>query len=209
MININNLDVCSPDGRTLLKGLSFRLSEREKLAFLGPNGCGKSTLLRYISGLEGEISLLKRDISFTKIVYLPTRPLDLLLPWYSVEQNKKFFVGSTNNLDINEKENNLYIYSSMLGYDIEKFSTREVYKLSSGQQAILAICCALIQRPDLLVADEIFATLTEDLRSCVAQHLKNLNLAVICATHDSRFVDFLGAKVIHLDSYITHDFVAG
>ena len=59
MIRANGLDLRSPDGRILLKGLSFNLSEGERLAFSGPNGCGKSTLLRFVAGLEDGVTDLQ------------------------------------------------------------------------------------------------------------------------------------------------------
>lgn len=202
MISANGLDVRAPDGRILLKGLSFKLSKGDRLAFSGPNGCGKSTLLRYVAGLEGEDADLQRSVSLTDTTYLPTRPLDLLLPWGSVAENVKLFSSVAKNRNRQPSNETLYNCFTTLGYDLSRLSATEVYKLSSGQQAVLAIYCALIQQPMLLVADEIFSTLSEELRVRVADRLKQIGLTIICATHDSGFIKHLDAIALNLDSYI-------
>lgn len=203
MISAEKLDVRSPDGRILLKGLSFDLCKVDQLAFSGPNGCGKSTLLRYVAGLEGEDVDIQRSVSLAETTYLPTRPLDLLLPWSSVAENVKLFSSVAKNRNRQLSNETFDSWCKKLGCDLIPPSATEVYKLSSGQQAMLAIYCALIQQPTLLVADEIFSTLSQKLRVAVAGRLKQMyGLKIICATHDSTFIEDLGAKVLKLDSYI-------
>lgn len=209
MIDVDALDVFSSDGRLLLERLTFRLGKNDRLAFIGPNGCGKSTLLRCIAGLEGQVNKIKRGLTLSEIIYLPTRPLDLLLPWGSVRENINFFGclgnkrakkgGACETLSDFFKELN---YSSG---DDERFLATEVYRLSSGQQALLAIYCALSQQPMLLIADEIFSTLSEQLRSGVAKKIIKQNLTILCATHDTDFINDLDAQVFCLDSYISSD----
>lgn len=209
MIEVNALDVHSPDGRLLLEHLSFKLGESDRLAFTGPNGCGKSTLLRCIAGLEGQANNINRSsLSLTETAYLPTRPLDLLLPWGSVRENIDFFRSAVNKRTKKSEIETFSDFFRALDYspgDEDRFHTTEVYRLSSGQQALLAIYCALSQLPKLLIADEIFSTLSEQLRSKVAKRLLEQNLAIVCATHDTDFIKNLNARVFDLDDYISSD----
>ncbi|WP_411725266.1 ATP-binding cassette domain-containing protein [Methyloglobulus sp.] len=210
MIEVNALDVHSPDGRLLLEHLSFKLGESDRLAFTGPNGCGKSTLLRCIAGLEGQVNKINRSLPLTETAYLPTRPLDLLLPWGSVRENIDFFKSAVNKRTKKSKtETETFSgFFRALDYspgDEDRFHATEVYRLSSGQQALLAIYCALSQLPKLLIADEIFSTLSEQLRSKVAKRLLEQNLTIVCATHDTDFIKSLNASVFNLDNSISSD----
>lgn len=201
MIEGHNICVRSPDGRTLLKGVDFKLLTGKRLAFSGPNGCGKSTLLRAIAGLEEDSFGIIRRIAVDQMSYVPTRPLDLLLPWGTVRESIDLFY----NLALNRGVAYLSInndYGKSLGYDLSPMADREVYKLSSGQQAILAIFCALIQKPEVLVADEIFSTLSEKLRLSLASAIKETGITLVCATHDSDFIDAIDAQVIQLDDHV-------
>lgn len=204
MITATNLDIHAPDGRCLLHGLTFHLREGHRVAFSGPNGCGKSTLLRYIAGLEPHSRQLARDISSLDIAYLPTRPLELLLPWGSVARNISFLLPRR----VEPAIGSLAEFFENVDYSPgrhDRFLETEVYKLSSGQQAILAVYCALSKSPKLLVADEIFSTLSAPLRANVAKKLVKLEISIACSSHDGDFLQSLLATVIPLDSHITPD----
>lgn len=204
MISATNLDIHAPDSRPLLQGLTFRLRVGHRVAFSGPNGCGKSTLLRYIAGLEPNSSHLTRDISLFDIAYLPARPLDLLLPWGSVARNISFLLPKR----LSPAIGSLAEFFKDVDYSPgrhDRFLDTEVYKLSSGQQAILAVYCALSQSPKLLVADEIFSTLSAPLRANVANKLVQLDIPIACSSHDMDFIQSLLATVIPLDAHIVPD----
>lgn len=140
-----------------LKDISFEVSEGEIFGFIGPDGAGKTTLFRIITTLllpdEGEITVLGLDTvkGFRElrkhIGYMPGR--FSLYQDLSVEENLNFYAtvfGTT------VREN--YELISDIYSHIEPFRNRLAGKLSGGMKQKLALSCALIHKPRLLVLDE-------------------------------------------------------
>jgi len=140
-----------------LKDISFDVNEGELFGFIGPDGAGKTTLFRIITTLllpdRGSMSILGLDSTkgYRKlrenIGYMPGRfslYLDL-----TVEENLNFYAsvfGTT-------VEENYELIRDIYSH-IEPFKTRLAGKLSGGMKQKLALSCALIHRPRLLVLDE-------------------------------------------------------
>jgi len=140
-----------------LTNITFSVNESEVFGFIGPDGAGKTTLFRIITTLllpdEGEMKVLGLDsVSHYKelrknIGYMPGR--FSLYQDLSVEENLNFYAtvfGTT------VKEN--YDLISDIYSHIEPFKKRLAGKLSGGMKQKLALSCALIHKPKLLVLDE-------------------------------------------------------
>jgi len=140
-----------------LKDISFEVSEGEIFGFIGPDGAGKTTLFRIIATLllpdEGSMEVMGFDtISGYRelrknIGYMPGR--FSLYQDLSVEENLNFYAtvfGTT------VKEN--YELIRDIYSHIEPFKKRLAGKLSGGMKQKLALSCALIHKPGLLILDE-------------------------------------------------------
>lgn len=140
-----------------LNDISFSVDESEVFGFIGPDGAGKTTLFRIVTTLllpnKGEIKVLGMDcITDYKelrknIGYMPGR--FSLYQDLSVEENLKFYAtvfGTT-------VEENYDLISDIYSH-IEPFKKRLAGKLSGGMKQKLALSCALIHKPRLLVLDE-------------------------------------------------------
>lgn len=151
-------DISRKFGNTLaLDNVSFSVDESEIFGFIGPDGAGKTTLFRIITTLllpdSGELQVLGLDCvtGYRKlrkqIGYMPGR--FSLYQDLSVEENLEFYAtvfGTT------IKEN--YDLISDIYSHIEPFKKRLAGKLSGGMKQKLALSCALIHKPRLLVLDE-------------------------------------------------------
>ena len=140
-----------------LKGVSFDVGKGEIFGLIGPDGAGKTSIFRILSTLilpdSGSASVLGldtvrnyKDIR-TRIGYMPGR--FSLYPDLSVKENLDFFA---NIFGVTLEEN--YDLVAPIYRQIEPFRERRAGKLSGGMKQKLALCCALIHKPEVLFLDE-------------------------------------------------------
>lgn len=140
-----------------LKKLSLNIEEGELFGFIGPDGSGKTTLFRLITSLlipdGGSIKVGEFDSEtdfreIRKITgYMPGR--FSLYHDLSVEENLNFYASIFNTT---LKEN--YHLIKDVYEQIEPFKKRKAGALSGGMKQKLALSCALIHKPELLILDE-------------------------------------------------------
>lgn len=144
-------------GTTALDGVSFAVPRGAIFGFIGPDGAGKTTLFRILTTLlvpdAGEARVLGLDVMDDvaalrrRVGYMPGR--FSLYPDLSVEENLRFFAsvfGTT-------VEAHYDLIEPIYGR-IEPFRDRRAGELSGGMKQKLALSCALVHRPELLVLDE-------------------------------------------------------
>ncbi len=127
--------------------------------FLGPNGCGKSTCMRLITGLltptSGKIHVLGMDIPAQaealrlRIGYMTQK--FSLYDDLSIIENLRF-IAQIYNLDFHTSKQR--ISEQLSAYGLNERSTRLAGSLSGGQRQRLALACATLHKPELLVLDE-------------------------------------------------------
>ena len=146
-------------GVEAVRGVSLSISEGELFGLIGPDGAGKTTLMRSMCTLlepdGGRILIGGLDVAKnvmrirSNIGYMPQR--FSLYPDLSVEQNLRFF-AELFDVPASDREKHmeeLYRFSRL-----EPFKKRQASALSGGMKQKLALSCALIHRPDILVLDE-------------------------------------------------------
>jgi len=181
--------ICKSFGETqALNNISFNAGESEIFGFIGPDGAGKTTLFRILTTLilpdEGEMKVMGLDVikGFRElrkhIGYMPGR--FSLYQDLTVEENLNFYAtvfGTT------VREN--YDLISDIYSHIEPFKKRLAGKLSGGMKQKLALSCALIHKPVLLVLDEPTTGVDAVSRSEfweMLKKLKNYNITIIVST---------------------------
>jgi ABC-type multidrug transport system ATPase subunit len=142
---------------TALRGVSFTVRAGELFGFIGPDGAGKTTLFRILATLlvpaSGTARVLGRDVVRQlwdlrqRIGYMPGR--FSLYPDLSVRENLRFFASVFGTTIEREYHQIAPIYSQL-----EPFGDRRASALSGGMKQKLALCCALVHRPELLLLDE-------------------------------------------------------
>ena len=140
-----------------LDGLSFSVAASELFGFVGPDGGGKTTLFRILATLlipeKGTARVLGRDVVNDlwdlrrRIGYMPGR--FSLYPDLSVYENLRFFASVFGTTVEHEQSHIAPIYNQL-----EPFKDRRASALSGGMKQKLALCCALVHRPEILFLDE-------------------------------------------------------
>ena len=140
-----------------LEGISLSVNKQEIFGLIGPDGAGKTTLMRILATLylpdRGEVFLENYDVIDDyrqvrqEIGYMPGE--FSLYPDLTVEENLQFFASV---FDTTVEEN--YDLIKGLYSHIEPFKKRRAGDLSGGMKQKLALSCALIHRPRVLILDE-------------------------------------------------------
>jgi len=140
-----------------LQEVSFDVEPGELYGVIGPDGAGKTTLLRILVTLllpdAGGARVLGRDVVKdmwdlrTRIGYMPGR--FSLYPDLSVLENLSFFAALFDTTVAEARETIAPIW-----IQLEQFSGRRAGALSGGMKQKLALCCALVHRPEILFLDE-------------------------------------------------------
>lgn len=155
---IESSDISKSFGTTkALTDISFSVDESEVFGFIGPDGGGKTTLFRIIT------TILLPDAGSIKVL-----GLDCIHDYKELRKNIGYMPGRFSLYQDLTVEENLNFYATVFGttvaenYDlisdiyshIEPFKKRLTGKLSGGMKQKLALSCALIHKPRLLILDE-------------------------------------------------------
>ncbi len=140
-----------------LRSISLDIEPGELFGIIGPDGAGKSTLFRILVTVikpdAGEVTIDGLDVLDDyrairqRIGYMPGR--FSLYPDLTVRENLEFFASVFGTTIADEYDLIAPIYSQ-----IEPFATRRAGALSGGMKQKLALSCALIHRPRVLILDE-------------------------------------------------------
>lgn len=155
-IEIDNLTKVYGDVRAV-DGVSLSVERGELFGLIGPDGAGKTTLFRLLTTLltpdSGHATVDGFDITDNylrireRVGYMPDR--FSLYPDLTVRENLEFFAAL---FGVSVKDS--YDLIAPVYSQIEPFSTRRAGKLSGGMKQKLALSCALIHRPSVLLLDE-------------------------------------------------------
>ena len=193
MLRVRNLSF-GYTNKPLLKNLSFSIEKGENVSIIGASGCGKSTLLQSIYGLhhvDGKIFWNDEQLLGPNFNLVPgedfmkylTQDFDLM-PSLSVAENVGKFLSNMYPRKKQQRVNELLDLVEM-----RELARVKAKLLSGGQQQRVALARVLAKPPEVLILDEPFSHIDHfrknKLRRNLFSHLKEHNITVIVATHDS------------------------
>lgn len=217
-------------GIPLLKDITFKIDDHDKVAIIGVNGAGKTTILKIIAGEENydsgdlfcnkELTLgyLKQqhDLAMDKTVY--DVGLDVFAPLITIENrlrqlenemttdHSERILNEYDRLTQSFHDKDGYSYPSKLTGVLKGlgFSEEEfnlkVSMLSDGQKTRLALAKMLLQEPKLLLLDEPTNHLDNSAINFLEGYLKNYPHAIITVSHDRYFIDQVSNKIVEVEN---------
>ena len=198
LINYKNVDIYHKDGDTVLRGVDFHVEEGEFIYLIGRVGSGKSSLLKTIYceldiDEADEAIVLEHDLLTIRRKEIPElrRKMGIifqdfqLLSDRSVYRNLRFVLKATGWNDKERINDRIDEVLAQVGMADKK--ERMPHELSGGEQQRIAIARALLNKPELIVADEPTGSLDYETAENIIQLLREISLkgtAVILTTHN-------------------------
>lgn len=211
MIEARHLSKLYSRGVYALRDLNLTIDKGEFLFLTGPSGAGKSTLLRLLLReelpSEGDISVAGRSLAALSRpeVQAYRRSLGFvfqdfrLIPRMSVFQNVAF-VMRVLGVPVPVQQRRTFQVLKWVGLQHRMNALPE--ELSGGEQQRIAIARALVNEPQLVLADEPTGNLDPDLSLEIMNLLREINArgtTVVVATHDRELIRRVGRRAVTLD----------
>lgn len=212
MIKFENVTKVYPDGNVVLDDVSFEIKEGEFVSIVGKSGAGKTTLIKLILGLEvpttGTVHFKDINIKDATPLQLQEirRKIGCIHQDYKLLQGKTVYENVAYIMQVEGKENSEIETEVPKVLDIiglkEKVNNFP-NELSGGEQQRLAIARALVNHPEIILADEPTGNLDPYNSYEVISLLQKINSAgrtVILSTHDREVINKLNKRVITLEN---------
>ena len=205
IISVSNLRKSYKD-IVAVDGISFSAYKGEILGILGPNGSGKTTTLKSILGLiffdSGDIHVSGMDVKKNHLKILRNTGAVLEgarnIYWHlSPEENLRYFAGlrGLSHSHIKERMNTL-LHELKLA-DVKK---KEIREFSKGMKQKVALACAFIHDPDILLLDEptlgLDVEISRSMRNWLKEVVQKSGKSIIVTSHDMDFIESVCDRVL-------------
>ena len=211
LIQYKDVEICQ-DEQIVLTDITLTISSGEMVYLLGKVGSGKSSFMKTIYGelgVEGteaivlEYNLLK--LRRRKIPYLRRRLGVVfqdfqLLPDRNVEENLMFVLKATGWKDKKAMKSNIHDVLKQVG--MEEKAYKMPYQLSGGEQQRVVIARALLNAPELILADEPTGNLDPETGKGIMDLLYSISQAgmtVIMSTHNPAWPEQYPGRKLYFD----------
>ena len=196
----------------ILTNINLSVEKGEFIYFIGKTGVGKSSLLRILYGdiiiKEGEAKILDTNLIKIKDKEIPLlrRKLGIvfqdfkLLPNITIKKNLEFVLRATEWKD--SKKINSRIIEVLDKVKLDHVIEKYPFELSGGEQQRVAISRALLNNPEIILADEPTGNLDPATSSEIMNLIKEINnsgTTILIATHDYDIISKFPEKTIRIE----------
>ncbi len=211
MVDINKVSKVYPNGVEALKNVSFSIERGEFVFLMGACGCGKTTLIKLLMLEErptsGKIVSAKRDLS--KIGRLRVsgyrQMLGVVFQDFKLIKKKTVFENVALALEIvgaSRKTIKEKVQLALAVVGLEEKADRYPEELSGGEQQRVAVARAIVNSPEILLADEPTGNLDPDNSEELMRLFDEINsygTTVIIATHEQELARSMNKRIVMLD----------
>ncbi|WP_104641353.1 amino acid ABC transporter ATP-binding protein [Helicobacter bizzozeronii] len=194
----------------VLKGIDFSLNKGEAVVILGPSGCGKSSFLRCLNGLEeiqgGQILFNGEQIAYSKDWTKVRQKIGMvfqnyeLFPHLSVLQNILLAPLKVQKRVKEEVTQQAQTLLKRVG--LEHKMQAYPRELSGGQKQRVAIVRALCMQPEVMLFDEVTASLDPEMVKEVLEVILELaseGMSMVIVTHEMKFARKVAHRIVFFD----------
>ena len=211
MIDASHLSKVYRKGVYALRDLSLTVEKGEFLFLTGPSGSGKSTFLRLLLReevpTEGQLKVFGRSLSDLTATQVQAYRRSLgfifqdfrLIPRFTVFQNVAFVMRV---LGVPPAVQQRKTFQMLKWVGLQHRMNAHPEELSGGEQQRIAIARALVNDPQLVLADEPTGNLDPDLSLEIMNLFREVNArgtTVVVATHDRELIRRVGRRAITLE----------
>ncbi|TSB48326.1 cell division ATP-binding protein FtsE [Alkalicoccobacillus porphyridii] len=212
MIELKDVWKVYPNNVKAINGMTLKIEKGEFVYIVGPSGAGKSTFIRLLyreeKATKGDVIIDTTKLNAIKERHVPKlrRRIGVifqdfkLLPTLTVFENVAFA------LEVIEEPSTSIKRRVMEVLDIVKLKGKAKFlpdELSGGEQQRVAIARAIVNRPEVLIADEPTGNLDPDTAWGIMDILDDIShrgTTIIMATHNKSIVNTLKRRVIAIES---------
>jgi cobalt/nickel transport system ATP-binding protein len=208
VIRVNNLTFSYQKGKQALSELSFSVHQGEKVGVIGPSGAGKTTLFWHLNGLfkpsSGYVEVFERSLAELKNINEVRRHVALTFQ----QVNDQIFCSSVweeiafgpRNLGWTRQQVSDTVEKWLMYFGLEEVRSRPPQHLSGGEKRRVILAAAMAMEPDLLILDEPANDLDHYHRRRLITYLKELQIALMVATHDLYLIKEFTERCILMDN---------
>ncbi|WP_283584261.1 amino acid ABC transporter ATP-binding protein [Limosilactobacillus difficilis] len=195
-----------------LHDINFSIKKGEVVALLGPSGSGKSTLIRTLNGLEpfkdGTIFFHGQAIEQSHKSWLAIRQkIGMVFQSYDLFPNltvlQNIMLAPTKVQKRDPKEVQKEALELLKRVDLADHAAAYPRELSGGQKQRIAIVRSLAMHPELMLFDEVTASLDPEMVRGVLEIIKRLSdeehMTMIIVSHEMNFVEQIADRVLFLE----------
>ena len=212
LINLNEVSIYQ-NKNLIVDRITFDVKKGDFLYLIGKTGSGKSSLLKILYAdlllTEGEASIAGfnlRKLSESEIPYL-RRKIGIifqdfqLLTDRTIKSNLEFVLKATGWTDVAQINIRIKEVLEMVGLATKDF--KMPHELSGGEQQRVVIARALLNNPEIILADEPTGNLdpeaTDDILSLLHE-IASQGRSIIMATHDYRIIEKFKGRILRCDN---------
>ena len=210
IVNLKQADIFQKDKR-ILKSINLKISKGEFVYLIGKTGAGKTSLLKTmyadipLMGGSGEMvgfelaGLNRNQIpELRKKLGIVFQDFNLLMD-RSVFDNLIFVLKATGWTDAGKMAKRVDLVLKLVGLD-PKMGKKMPHEISGGEQQRVVIARALLNKPEMILADEPTGNLDPETSDDILKLFRDLselhNTSVLFATHDFRILENFPARIV-------------
>lgn len=205
-INVEHMMLTSEGNRKLI--LDVQIPDKKLISLFGKSGIGKTTILRMIAGLlkpdKGIIQINGTTVfdSFQKINISPQkRNISFMFQDYALFPN----MTVEENIFFAQKKDKLFINRLIDVFELETIRKQKPDKLSGGQKQRVALARSLVRKPVVLLLDEPFSALDEEMRQSMRTEIlkahQMFDFTTLMVSHDKEEIKQMSNYILYIGEH--------